>query len=178
MGCPAECEIGDNLVFSICTHDPDTGVLTDTAVDDLPTYRIYEDETATAILNGSMSKLDGSNTTGFYTELIEVTAANGFEAGKTYTIYIEATVDSDTGGIAYSFKVPNTWYKAITESYSTNGQAATPAQLLYQTWSLLNNHLISDETWTTYMLDTSTTAMTFEIQLDVDGNPVGLKRLT
>lgn len=102
MGCPALCAIGDNLVFSVTTHDPDTGVLTD--ADSAPTYRIYEDETATAILTGSMSKLDDGNTTGFYTELIAATAANGFEDGKTYTIYIEATVDGDTGGMAYAFK--------------------------------------------------------------------------
>lgn len=102
MGCPSDCTIGDDLVFSICTHDPDTGVLTD--ADSAPAYRIYEDETATPILNDSMAKLDDANTTGFYTELINVTAANGFEDGKTYTIYIEATVDSDTGGICYAFK--------------------------------------------------------------------------
>lgn len=103
MGCPSSCQLGDNLVFSICTHDPDTGVLTD--ADAAPAYRIYEDETATAILNDTMAKLDDGNTTGFYTELIAVTTANGFESGKTYTVYIEATVDGDTGGIAYSFKV-------------------------------------------------------------------------
>jgi len=103
MGCPSECVLGDNLTFSICTHDPDTGILTD--ADSAPAYRIYEDETATPILTGTMDKLDDANTTGFYTEQIACTAANGFEAGKTYTIYIEATVDSDTGGIAYSFQM-------------------------------------------------------------------------
>ena len=102
MGCPSEVVIGDNLVFSICTHDPDTGILTD--ADSAPTYRIYEDETATPILNGTMSTLDAGNTDGFYTELIACTAANGFEDGKNYTIYISATVDSDTGGICYGFK--------------------------------------------------------------------------
>jgi hypothetical protein len=94
--------LGDNLVFSVCTHDADTGALADaTSV----TYRIYEDETATAILNDTMAKLDDDNTLGFYTELIEVTTAKGFESGKTYTVYIEATVDGNTGGIAYAFKV-------------------------------------------------------------------------
>lgn len=103
MGCQSSVDLGSNLVFSICTHDPDTGVLTD--ADAVPTYRIYEDETSTPILTGSMAKLDDANTTGFYTELIACTTANGFEANKTYTVYITATVDSDTGGIAYSFKV-------------------------------------------------------------------------
>ena len=103
MGCQSAVNIGDNLTFSVCTHDPDTGVLTD--ADSLPSYRIYEDETEAAILTGNMSKLDDANTTGFYTELIACTEGNGFEVGKSYTIYVEATVDSDTGGIAYSFVI-------------------------------------------------------------------------
>jgi len=102
MGCPTECEIGDTLVFSICTHDPDTGVLTD--ADGNPTWRIYEDETAAALLNGNMEKLDDGSTTGFYTESVDFTTGNGFEVGKTYTVYIEATVDSDKGGICYGVK--------------------------------------------------------------------------
>lgn len=103
MGCPSECKLGENLVFSTVSHDPDTGVLTD--ADTVPTYRVYEDETATPLLTGSMAKLDDTNTTGFYTELIACTVANGFERGKTYTIYLTGTVDSDTGGITFAFKV-------------------------------------------------------------------------
>lgn len=103
MGCQSDVELGQNLTFSICTHDPDTGVLTD--ADSAPTYRVYEDETATPILTGSMAKLDDANTTGFYSEQIACTTANGFEVDKSYTVYIEATVDSDKGGIAFSFKV-------------------------------------------------------------------------
>ena len=102
MGCPSEVYLGDTLVFSICTHDPDTGVLTDASS---TAYRFYEDETGTAISNSSLAKLDDGNTTGFYTETLTCSTANGYEADKTYTIYIEATVDSDKGGIAYSFKV-------------------------------------------------------------------------
>ena len=101
MGCPSEVYIGDNLTFSICTHDPDTGVLTD-ATSTL--YYVYEDETGADILTGALAKLDDAATTGFYTETIACTAGNGFETGKTYTIYIEATVDGDTGGICFSFK--------------------------------------------------------------------------
>src|SRR4030043_297852 len=97
MGCQSEVQIGDNLVFSITCHDPDTGVLTD--ADSAPAYRIYEDETATPILTGTMAVLDTVNTTGFYTESIACTVANGFEHGKTYTIYINLTVHSDKGGI-------------------------------------------------------------------------------
>lgn len=102
MGCQAAVDIGDYLTFSICTHDPDTGELTD--ADALPIWRLYEDETAVPILTGTMARLDALNTTGFYTERILCSAANGFEDARTYTIYIEATVDGDTGGICYAFR--------------------------------------------------------------------------
>lgn len=106
MGCQSTVSLGSNLTFSICTHDADTGAVTDTSAP--PTYRIYEDETATPILTGTMAVLDTANTTGFYTEQIACTTANTFEAGKSYTIYIEATVDGITGGIAYGVTVEGT----------------------------------------------------------------------
>ena len=119
MGCPAEVEIGENLTFSICTHDPDTGALAD--ADAAPAYRIYEDETAGAILTGTMAKLDDGNTLGFYTELIACTAANGFEDGKSYTVYITAAVDGDTGGICYGFRALTPIYQAKVWLYDDEG---------------------------------------------------------
>jgi len=103
MGCPSLVELGSNLVFSVCTHDPTTGVLTD--ADSVPSYRIYEEETGTAHSTGSMAKLDDANTTGFYTELLAVTTGNSFEINKTYSVYVTAAVGTDTGGMAYSFQV-------------------------------------------------------------------------
>jgi len=107
MGCPAEVELGETLTFSCCTHDPDTGILTD--ADAVPVYWVYEDETGTSInastpLSDNMAKLDDAHTTGFYTETLTCSTANGYENGKTYTVYIEATVDGDKGGISYAFK--------------------------------------------------------------------------
>ena len=123
MGCPAEVEISDNLVFSICTHDPDTGGLTD--ADAAPVYWIYEDETGVSINastpnSDSMAKLDDAHTTGFYSELIACTAANGYEHGKTYTIYIEATVDGDTGGICYGFKAVTAPLSLVVDNDETD----------------------------------------------------------
>lgn len=112
MGCQSSVFLGENLTFSICTHDADTGALTDTSA--APAYRVYEDETAAAILTGTMATLDTGNTTGFYTEQIACTTANGFEVGKSYTIYIEAVVDGVTGGIAYSFTVVGAGLKKNT----------------------------------------------------------------
>ncbi len=61
MGCQTQVTLGSNLTFSIMTHDPDTAVLTD--ADSAPIYRVYEDETGTPILTGSMALLDTANTT-------------------------------------------------------------------------------------------------------------------
>jgi hypothetical protein len=103
MGCQSAVFLGDNLTFSICTHDADTGALTDASSP--PTYRVYEDETAVPVLTGTMAKLDDANSTGLYTAQVACTTANGFEEGKSYTVYVEATVDGVTGGIAYGVGV-------------------------------------------------------------------------
>lgn len=96
-------KIDDNLTFVCNTHAAATGAATD--ADSLPSYRIYEDETGTAILTGSMAKLDDANTTGFYSEQIALSAANGFEKGKCYHVYISATVSSVTGTMSHSFQI-------------------------------------------------------------------------
>jgi len=107
MGCPREYKIGNNeeFIFSICTHDPDTGILTD--CDASPVFRIYEEEIVIPILTGTMNKLDDANTTGFYTGAIDVATVNTLQDSNNYTIYIEATVDGDTGGMCYGFKAKN-----------------------------------------------------------------------
>jgi hypothetical protein len=146
MGCPTKCVIGDNITFSVTTHDPDTGVLTD--ADSEPTWRLYEDETETPILTGSMAKLDDANTAGFYTETVACTAGNGFEDGKTYTVYIEATVDSDTGGICYAFKAVAA-SPTLAELTGIADAPATPtlnqAVMLLYMWLRNNTQGTSDE---------------------------------
>ncbi|VAX15360.1 hypothetical protein MNBD_NITROSPINAE04-1962 [hydrothermal vent metagenome] len=96
-------KIDDFYTFSVNTHNPSTGAATD--ADSAPTYRVYEDETATPILTGSMALLDSTNTTGFYSEQIQLTAANGFEEGKSYNIYITATVGGTAGTTKRFFKM-------------------------------------------------------------------------
>lgn len=117
MGCPAEVDIGANLVFSVCTHDPTTGAQTDAAA--VPAYLIYEDETGVAILSGNMAKLDDALTTGFYSELIACTAVNGFESDKSYTIYISATVAGIAGGISHGFRAKTPiWGETVPGAYA------------------------------------------------------------
>lgn len=96
--------VGDYLTFPANTHDPTSDTEAADA-DSVPSYRIYEDETQAAILTGTMAKLDDANTVGFYSERIQLTAASGFEAGKCYTIYISATVNSITGTMHHTVQI-------------------------------------------------------------------------
>lgn len=95
--------INDAITFTINTHSVLTGEQSDADSD--PTYRVYEDETGTPILTGVMTKLDDAATLGFYSERIQLTAANGFEVGKSYTIRIVATVASVTGAAEKFFQL-------------------------------------------------------------------------
>jgi hypothetical protein len=96
-------KIDDNLTFAVNTHLASSGAATD--ADAVPAYRVYEDETTVPILTGDMALLDSANTVGFYSEQIALTAANGFEKGKSYTIYISAAVSSVTGTISHNFQI-------------------------------------------------------------------------
>lgn len=96
-------KIDDACTFVANTHNASTGAATD--ADSAPSYRIFENETATPILTGSMALLDSSNTDGFYSEQITLSAANGFEKGKSYNIYISAAVNSVTGTMAHSLQI-------------------------------------------------------------------------
>jgi hypothetical protein len=96
-------KIDDYLTFPVNTHTPATGAATD--ADAVPTYRVYEDDTGTPIENGSLAKLDDANTTGFYVLRIQLDAATGYEAGKSYTIYVSATVGSIVGTLSHTFQM-------------------------------------------------------------------------
>lgn len=96
-------KIDDLLTFTIVTTRVDTGNATD--ADSAPSYRVYEDETATPILTGTMATLDAANTAGFYSEQITLSAANGFEKGKSYNIYIQATVNSIVGATTRTLQI-------------------------------------------------------------------------
>jgi hypothetical protein len=111
--------IDDTLTFTVTTHRFDTGALTD--ADAVPAYRVYEDETGTAILTGNMAKLDDAGTTGFYSEQLTLSAANGFEVGKSYNVYVSAAVNSVTGGQSGGFKVIATPVAQTGDSFARLG---------------------------------------------------------
>lgn len=96
-------KVDDLLTFYANTHRFDTGAATD--ADSVPSYRVYEDETATPLLTGSMALIDSTNTAGFYSEQITLSAANGFEKGKCYSIYITATVNSVAATTSKTFQI-------------------------------------------------------------------------
>jgi hypothetical protein len=90
----------DQLITFTCnTHKNDASSDADSA----PAYRVYEDETATPILTGSLATLDSSNTDGFYSEQITASTANGFEYGRCYTVRLSATVDSVIQAMDHNF---------------------------------------------------------------------------
>lgn len=96
-------KLEDNLIFYCNTHTPATGAAVD--ADAPPGYRVYENEVGTPLLTGSMALLDDVNTTGFYSEMIAVTAANGFEVGKNYCIRITGVVGGVTGAELHTFMI-------------------------------------------------------------------------
>jgi len=93
-------KLNDYLTFTCNTHSPTTGSVS--AASGAVSYSIYEDETGTAIISGSMSSLGAS--TGFYSERIQLTSVSGFENGKTYTVRIQATVEGVTAALIHTFQ--------------------------------------------------------------------------
>ena len=68
------------------------------------TYRVYEDGGTTEIISDTaMTNFD--SVTGFYYDRVQLTAAAGFEVGKSYVVLIQATVDSVAAIDWRSFRV-------------------------------------------------------------------------
>lgn len=128
-------EIDDALTFTATTHDPTTGVATD--ADAVPSYRVYEDETGTAILTGSMALLDSSNTDGFYSEQITLSTANGFEASKSYSIIKTASVGGVTGNAVDTLQITAvpTQVAAILADTSTDGVVVDNSSTAAAVWN-------------------------------------------
>ena len=100
MSCPDYGILEKNITFTIQGVDQ-SGTPVDT--DSLPTYKVYEEETDTEIVSGTMAKLDDSGTVGFYSEKLSTTSANGYEHLKTYTIRIVSAIAGTSVSVSYSF---------------------------------------------------------------------------
>lgn len=86
--------------------------------DSAPAYRVYEMTTATPILTGTLSTFDASNTDGFYNGAITLSAANGFEVGKTYKLRVSAVVDGVTGADVTMFRVVDPMPSILDDFYN------------------------------------------------------------
>lgn len=130
MSCPDIAVLGKNLTFTITAKDG-TGAPADADGD--VSYSVYEDETGTAIVSDTMAKLDDAGTTGFYSEQLAISTANGYERFKTYTILITAAVSGVDVSKSYSFTV-------VAESTATSiGGGQTLSDLkdicIYNGWN-------------------------------------------
>src|SRR3990170_3386906 len=96
-----EYRIDDYVTLIATTHRFSSGAAyAPTAI----TYRVYEDATDVEIVaDTAMTNFDTE--TGFYLNRIQCTAALGYEAGKTYTALIKATVDSVAAITAYTWRI-------------------------------------------------------------------------
>lgn len=148
MSCPSQAILGQNLTFYTQWRGG-TGAPADPAA--TPTYSVYEDETGTAILSGTMAKLDDANTTGFYSEQIAITAANGFELWKSYTIRYAATVGGVSVAGIDTFNVVQTALSATT----TSGALTTVAN--FKTYAGITGS--DDDTLLTSLIARATSAI-------------------
>lgn len=81
--------IDEVVFFDICTHNPSTGAISD--ADSTPTFDVYEEATDTGML-GATNFTKRTSLTGDYRGTFTASAANGFEAGKWYSVIASATV--------------------------------------------------------------------------------------
>lgn len=173
--------IDDVLTFYAQTSNPATGAEVD--ADAVPSYRIYEEETGTAILTGNMALLDSTNTDGFYSEQITLSTASGFENGKSYCIRKSAAVSAVTGAAIESFTVGVTQAAAaaaltatVADSVPSVGTRPSIAQVAYMLGQLFTNMDVVGDTLTVYKTDGTTPL--FTLTLDDDTNPTASTRAT
>lgn len=83
--------IDEVVYFDVCTHNPSTGAVSD--ADATPTFDVYEEATDTGLL-GATNFTKRTSLTGNYRGTFTASAANGFEAGKWYSVIASATVNS------------------------------------------------------------------------------------
>jgi len=90
------------LHFDAITSNASTGAAAD--ADSTPSWACYEEDTDTAIQSGNFTKR--TSLTGNYRASVTLSAANGFEVGKWYSIVASATVNSVAGkGVVKHFRV-------------------------------------------------------------------------
>ena len=92
--------IDDYLTVQETLHDSSGDAVAATGAVDI---WVYEDDNVTQIIDLTMDAFD--SVTGLYEQKFQLTSAAGFEAGKTYTILIQATADGASGIITHMFQI-------------------------------------------------------------------------
>jgi hypothetical protein len=82
-----EVAIGQTVTMDFTVHNPQSGQVS--AADVLPTCQIFEDITDTPILTPTVTKRTGQ--VGDYRLTFIASKTNGFTAGKSYNVIVEAT---------------------------------------------------------------------------------------
>lgn len=96
--------MGEAIIDQVLTLTLDTGNNTD--CDSTPTVDIYEEDIDTPILNNqAMTTLDAANTNGLYDYKPTLSAANGYEVGKTYTALYTCVLSGSTKTTTDKFTV-------------------------------------------------------------------------
>lgn len=86
--------IDEVFYFDVITASPTTGAATD--ADSTPTFEVFEESTDTDIgVGGNLTKR--TSKTGNYRGSFTASSANGFEAGKWYSVIVSATVGAVAG---------------------------------------------------------------------------------
>lgn len=108
----------NSATFFCNTFSPTTSAAKD--ADSPPTARVYNQNGT--LIDGafSMSKVDDSNTTGFYSDNIDLVDEGMNIAGGRYFIYIEAVVDGITGTTCCTFDVEPTVTTTIAGTVNVN----------------------------------------------------------
>jgi len=118
--------------------------------DAVPTYAIYEHETTTAIVTGSMTKL--GSVTGFYTEDIDLLTASGFESFHTYQLRISWTYNLKDYSKSYAFIVLG------ADTLAEAGGGSYPVSLSDMRLHLkIDSGMTTDDTLITTLISAATT---------------------
>lgn len=112
-----DVRINETVTLDFVTQDPSTGAATD--ADSTPSVSVFEETSDTAIITPTPTKRSGR--TGHYRVDIAVTAANGFEVDKEYSVAVDATVSTTAGTAVIAVLVPRT--APATASDVTSGLA-------------------------------------------------------
>ena len=99
-------DIDEYLPIHITTNQFSTGALLTTAN---AQYSIFEETNGTfsitEVVGPTALTMDFSGETGLHLGSVQLSAANTFEAGKSYVVWIEATVDSVVAGTSHGFRI-------------------------------------------------------------------------